>query len=466
MYELRDYQKETVEKSVAYLNQKKKVQPGVVVVPTAGGKALCIGSVVKAINRPTLILQPSKEILQQNVEKARAFGMDPKIYSASVGIKEIGEITYATLKSVKKSVQELKNIGIKDLLVDEAHFGYSPDSGSEFMKFIKEMGDVRVLGFTATPCRLHTYGSLVGDNYSMLNMLTQDYPRFFKNIVHVVQIKDLVEKGFWSKVKYEIWDFDESELVKNTSGSEFTMESIKKAIEKSGLNNTIYIRIVRLLKERKHILACMDSVETCNVISEFMNKKFGNISAVVTSETKKKDRERIIKEFKEGKLKVVYNYSTLNTGFDFPELDCVIMGRPTMSFAVYYQTVGRGLRIHPEKEDCLFVDCCNNHKRFGKVEDVTVERNTSKGWCMFSGDQLLTGVRMDTKVTRQDLASGVKPGSRKVSPMDSKVMLIGKYQGKKYLEIPVSYWMWIVDNMPKGTSLHTEASKYLNSIIA
>lgn len=59
-----------------------------------------------------------------------------------------------------------------------------------------------------------------------------------------------------------------------------------------------------------------------------------------------------------------------NCGFDYPELDTVVIARPTMSLALYYQIVGRGIRPHPSKKSLWFVDLCGNIKRFGKVEDL------------------------------------------------------------------------------------------------
>ena len=110
------------------------------------------------------------------------------------------------------------------------------------------------------------------------------------------------------------------------------------------------------MNERKAILVCMDSIESCNRISEFMNARMGAITGVVTSLTTKKKREQIISDFKEGKLKVVFNYSTLATGFDFPELDCVMFGRPTFSYSTYYKILGRAFSIQPDKKAALIVD--------------------------------------------------------------------------------------------------------------
>jgi superfamily II DNA or RNA helicase len=417
------------------------------------GKSLIISKIAHEINRPTLVLQPSKEILEQNYAKAVSFGSKPTIYSASCGIKELSAMTYATLKSIKKDVAKLKDIGIDTLLIDECHSGYSPEEGSEFMEFMSRFPEAKVLGFTATPCRLRTYSSMLEGNYSKLNMLTKDEHNFFKKIVHVTQIQELTSQGFWCPLKYERWSFDESALMLNSTGAEYTNESIKESIVRNGLNNSIYKRLLQLMNERKAILVCMDSIESCNRISEFMNAKMGAITGVVTSLTTKKKREQIISDFKEGKLKVVFNYSTLATGFDFPELDCVMFGRPTFSYSTYYQILGRAIRIHPDKKEALIVDCCDNMRRFGRIEDLTIEQFPSKGWCMFAGNQLLSNIRMGDIITKDEILrraaslKSVNGDGRREDDLDSIIMWFGKYEGIRFKDIPVSYFRFLAENM-------------------
>lgn len=452
MLELRPYQKEAVDAGLKFLNGRSK-SPGIEVLPCGAGKSVVISKIAESLKKPVLVLQPSKEILEQNYMKAVAFGATPTIYSASCGIKELSGMTYATLKSVKKEVDKLKEIGVNTLLIDEVHAGYSPEEGSEFMKFVKEFPEAKVLGFTATPCRLRTYSSMMEGNYSKLNMLTKDENSFFKKIVHVTQIQELTSQGFWSKLEYERWAFDESDLELNSTGAEYTDESIKLSIVKNGLNNTIYKRILQLMNERKHILVCMDSIESCNRISDFMNARMGNITGVVTSLTSKKKRENIINDFKSGKLKIVFNYSTLATGFDFPELDCVMMGRPTFSYSIMYQIMGRAVRVHPDKKSALIVDCCDNMKRFGRIEDLTIEQFPTKGWCMFAGDQLISGIRMGDVVTKQEILEKSKSlrkinnDGRREDDMDDYIMWFGKYEGVRFKNIPMSYFQFLVTQM-------------------
>ena len=79
------------------------------------------------------------------------------------------------------------------------------------------------------------------------------------------------------------------------------------------------------------------------------------------------------------------NVGVLTTGFDYPELDTVVMARPTMSLAMWYQIVGRAIRPHPSKECGWIVDLCGNIKRL-------FDSGNGK-WAVFSNGRQLTNVR-------------------------------------------------------------------------
>lgn len=66
---------------------------------------------------------------------------------------------------------------------------------------------------------------------------------------------------------------------------------------------------------------------------------------VITAKTKSEERDNIITGFKDGNIKIVFNVGVLTTGFDHPSLDCIILIRPTRSIGLYYQMIGRGVRI-------------------------------------------------------------------------------------------------------------------------
>jgi DNA repair protein RadD len=78
---------------------------GLVVLPTGSGKSLVIADVVSRLDGPCVVFQPSKEILEQNFAKFVAYGYRPAIYSASVGQRRVGQITLATIGSVRTKTE-------------------------------------------------------------------------------------------------------------------------------------------------------------------------------------------------------------------------------------------------------------------------------------------------------------------------------------------------------------------------
>ena len=113
---------------------------------------------------------------------------------------------------------------------------------------------------------------------------------------------------------------------------------------------------------------------------------------MVSGDTSKSERERILAAFKAGKIKVVVNVGVLTTGFDYPELDTIVMARPTKSLSLWYQIVGRAIRPSPDKEKSWVVDLCGNLNRFGKVEDLRLIEPKPNMWQVVSNGRQLTNV--------------------------------------------------------------------------
>lgn len=411
--------------------------PGVVVAPTASGKSLLISQVVKQWNQPALVLQPNVELLRQNLAKLQAFGETATVCSASDGRRDISELTYATIGSVKNNVQNFKDMGVKTLIIDECDMNLPPDKGSVFRDFIDSVGFNKIIGYTATPFRLKRYSTFSG-NYAQLNMINRIEPKVYTDIIDVIQVQEMVKEKFWAKVNYELWDFDTSKLVTNSTGSDYTERSISRAVAENHVNTNITGRIAKLISEGKSVLAFVDSVDNAEIMASKLPK-----TAVISAKTKAKARTRIIEEFKSGVLKAVLNYDVLTAGFDYPELDVVIMGRPTMSFRIYYQMLGRLVRnpLHPKQKQGIFIDFCNNTKRFGMLEDLTInEVEATGGWAAMNGDRILTGFPMDNIINLSDLSKGYDSTSK-------IEITFGKYKGRDISELPKNYASWLYNNI-------------------
>lgn len=448
MITLRPNQEEPIRKAVEFFREKNP-KPSLIVLPTAWGKSILTAYVAKETDDKIIVLQPSKELLEQNYLKYLTlcgdFDCRASIYSASFNSKVIGKVTYATIGSIKNIGTTFRKYGFTKMLIDEAHL-YPRAADSMLGKFIAESGITHVLGITATPVKLQSNTSLDGEHYSKLVMLTSRSKKgnFFKDIIHVAQPSEMVRLGFWSPLKYQVGTFDGSLLVFNSTKSEYTEESVQRAYEANDIVSQI--RQAVTYSGRKHILVFLPSVEDAKAFAS----RYPD-SAAVYGDMDKKEREKVISGFKSGRIRIIFNVRVLSTGFDYTGIDCIILGISTASIALYYQIVGRATRIDPGKKDALIIDLGGNFDRFGKVEDIRFEKGSI--WRMFgTGDRLLSGMPIHEigtvhadDVAREEKAAAERAAKRKGDP--TMKMPFGKHKGLMVKDVPASYREWMLNNI-------------------
>ena len=385
--QLRDYQKSASDKAVAFFLNPNVKHNGLIVIPTGGGKSWCIADIANRLNDNVLIFCPSKEILVQNYEKMQKIcPFNCAVYSASVGQKQIAKVTFATIGSAINHKEQFSHF--KYVIVDEAHL-VNPKDGMyrDFLSMLK----CKVLGMTATPYRLTS--SSFG---AMLKFITRTRPRVFTEVLYKVQVSTLLDMGYLAKVEYYSIPppgWDTARLRINTTGADYTEQSVREEYKRADLHDWLAHIVDRLLHntktgiKRKGILVFTRFIEEAERLSYSIPG-----TAIVSGNTPKKERERILESFKAGKIPVVANVCVLTTGFDFPELDTIVMARPTMSLALYYQIVGRCIRPHPSKKSAWFIDLCGNIGKFGKVEDLKLVDGGNGKWAVWSRGRQLTNV--------------------------------------------------------------------------
>lgn len=370
-FTLRPYQKEAVEAGVNYFKSKSN-KNAILILPTGAGKSVVIANILAPLEGKTIILQPSKEILEQNFAKYISSGYKASVYSASAGQKRVDTVTFCTIGSIinKKHLFE----GLEHIIIDECHLVNA--KGGMYEELIKAFPRAKVLGLTATPYRLHN--TMEG---AQLKFLTRTRPKIFDEVLYYVQNSELFDNSYLAKLEYFSFNIvDRSMLQVNTSGTDFTEQSLKRYFTMIDMPSIIVKYSIRLLAKRKNLLIF------CSLIEEAENVTSRISGAVIlTGATKPDDRERILSQFKSGKIRCVVNVGVLTTGFDYPELECVLIARSTMSLALYYQIVGRAMRIAPTKESAWIVDLGGNINFFGKIETMKIEK-TDKGLFFISNN--------------------------------------------------------------------------------
>jgi DNA repair protein RadD len=280
------------------------------------------------------------------------------------------------------------------VLIDECHQVNS--LGGQYKEFL-ESEEMCVIGLTATPYRL----GRGGNGFPMLKFLTRTRPRIFQCLLYYCQISELLAQGYLARLTYyDLTDrtpFDISRVRTNSTGAEFDENSMRMELERSGFRDELFRWTQRVLtpkkgSPRKGVLVFTQFVkESVCLVKELQS--VGISAAVVSADTPKREREQVIDGFRSGRIRVVANAATLTTGFDYPELDTVIMARATMSLSLWYQIVGRAIRPCEGKNGWI-VDLCGNIRRFGHVEDLRIEcpeQGTGK-WCVMSKGRQLTNV--------------------------------------------------------------------------
>lgn len=380
MFVLRDYQSDAMVDIRAFL--KTKYETGIVIQPTAAGKSILVANTIMEVGK-AIVIQPNKELLMQNFNKYKAYGYRASIFSASLGVKNISDVTFATIGSIKNYPYLFKELGVTTMIIDECHMGTK--SGQMIDKFIEEAGIKKVIGFTATPVELRSsleFGSVTV-------MMHRSKGNLFSRIIHTTQISKLVQDGHWAPLFYFNRPQDRSALVLNSSGSDFTDASVRKYYAQNDMGDKIYLACQWGLETRKckRVLVFVSLVEHARTLERRIPG-----SKAVYGDMDPYERDKAIADFKSGKLKIIFNVNVLGTGFDDPELDCIIHARPTNSVTLWYQHIGRAVRPFPGKK-ALIVDLSGNLDRFGRPEELIFMEHWNKkiGWGMFSGNKLLTG---------------------------------------------------------------------------
>lgn len=261
--------------------------------------------------------------------------------------KQKVDLNLTTLGMVQTLTRHIENIPEPRLIiVDEGHRALA----KSYQRILKQFPKAIVLLFTATP---HRTGR------TQLDQIADD-------IIVGQSIHELTEKGFLAPFRYfqPPNDFD-SKLLKRSSTGDFTNESMQEA-----MSTKIFGHIV---KQYKRIADGMQAVVYTYSIDSAVEiaRKFNSegISAVeVDGTTSKEKRDLAVRKFREQEIKILVNVNLFTEGVDLPNVDCVIMARPTASLALYLQFSMRCLNPRPGKT-AIIIDHANNFKQFGYPDD-------------------------------------------------------------------------------------------------
>lgn len=254
-------------------------------------------------------------------------------------------------------------------LVHNCHSINHGDAGN-YRKLINELKltnpDLRVVGLTASPYRLGHGMIHEGDDV------------IFDALIEPIQIETLIANGYLAPLRSKHTDFEIDVGSVKKRGGEFIAGELERAVDTEDNNVAVVKETIQRASGRKSWLVFCTGVAHAQHVSELF-ASMGVSSACVTGETPQQERASILGRFKAGEITALTNMNVLTTGFDYPGIDCLVMLRPTMSPGLYLQMAGRGMRIAPEKDDCIVLDFAGNVRRHGPITAVEPPSKKGKG---------------------------------------------------------------------------------------
>lgn len=328
MFKLYGYQQKLIEETrKCLMNGSKSV---LIVSPAGSGKSVVISEFARlTVNKggQVLFFVHRKELIEQITNSFKKGGVDLK---------------HCTIMTVGKVAHRLDKIPKPTLIIcDESHHSLA----KTYKKIYEYYSDVPRLGFTASPWRLSGKG--LGDVY--------------ESMVEGPDVKWLIDNHYLAPYDYYSVKLIDDTALKRSSTGDYTNKSIDDAVGK-----VIYGDVIKTYKEKvngQKAIVYAHSIEFSKKVAQEFNE--AGISAEhADSKTPTKEREKIMSDFKTGKIKVLCNVDLISEGFDVPDCTVVIMLRPTESLVLDIQQSMRCMRYKPNKKATI-IDHVANYTRFG-----------------------------------------------------------------------------------------------------
>lgn len=328
MFKLHDYQTRLVNEARQKLAEGNR---GVLIQsPPGSGKSVVIAEVIKLTTDRgghVLFIVHRKELIEQ-IERTL--------------IKHEVNLSRVTIMTVTKAKNRLHKMQEPTLIVtDETHHSRA----STYRAIYDHFSDAFRLGFTATPYRMNGKG----------------FTDIYDTAVFGKSVDWLIENNNLAPFKYYSVNLSDEQKLKESSTGDYTKASIDDAIG-TAIFGDVVSHYRKLANGRRTILYA-HSVESSKQIAEVFKKE--GIEAVhADATTNKLERERIMQDFRDGRIQVLCNVDLISEGFDVPDCSCVIQMRPTASLVLYMQQAMRSMRYQPNKQ-AIIIDHVGNYSRHG-----------------------------------------------------------------------------------------------------
>lgn len=332
---LRPYQQEA--KDAIFSEWKNGAKRTLLVLPTGCGKTIVFAKVAEECVREgkrVLILAHRGELLEQAADKiAKSTGLGCATEKAEETC--LGSWFRIVVGSVQSLTREkrLRNFPedyFHTIIIDEAHHSIS----ESYQRILQHFPKADILGVTATPDR--------GDMKNLGNV--------FESLAYEYTLPKAIKEGYLSPIKAVTIPLKLDITGVGVQSGDFKAGDLGTALDP-------YLdRIADEMWEYCHgrkTVVFLPLVKTSQKFRDILNEN-GFRAAEINGESQ--DRSELLSDFNNGRYDVLCNSMLLTEGWDCPEVDCIVVLRPTKVRSLYCQMVGRGTRLAPGKDHLLLLD--------------------------------------------------------------------------------------------------------------
>ena len=319
------------------------------VAPCGAGKTIITGWLARELSQSgkrILFMVHRKELIEQTSKTFSDLGIEHGIIASGVKVDYKPLVQIASVQTLVKRLNRVPEPEL--LIVDECHHILA----NSYMKIIRYW-DPWILGVTATPERLG--GITLNDVFE--SMIVGPSVGSLIKLKSLTNFKYLVPKN----------SIDTSGL--RSKFGEYRTDDMMNLMDQSRVIDDVVKSYKKYANGKQAIVYCVNIAH-----SEHISRMFniaGVSAAHVDGETDKSTRSNIIEEFRKGNITVLCNAELFGEGFDVPNMECVILARPTMSLTLYIQQAMRPLRPDPKNPNkvAIIIDHVENVKRFGLPDE-------------------------------------------------------------------------------------------------
>lgn len=368
-FESRQYQIDCAE--AWYKDIKSEQCFPLVAVPTGAGKTVILSLMLKKYfkdnpHNSVLVLSHTEDIVSQDASTLSSFFPSEPIgvYNASLGRKEVEQITVGSIQSVYRNKDLFKWVNL--IVIDEAHAVSHKNEGM-YRKLLAGTHAI-LAGMSATVFRVG-HGYIHQGDGRLFNKLSFD-------LSSKTEFNKLIKDGYLCNLRGLDPEFKLDSTGVKKSGGDYNIKHSQDKHNKDPITRAAVLNAIKHGKDRKKWLVFAIGIDHANAVARMLNRN-GVKAAALHSKTTIDD-SLVKKSFKDGNIQALVSVAKITTGFDEPSVDLIVMLRPTLSAVLHVQMLGRGTRPFPGKKDCLVLDYAGNLDTLGPINNVAIPKAPKK----------------------------------------------------------------------------------------